>query len=164
MVFLTTGISNAITTNPSQDFQNNRRQAVEKILNTEKPETETSEATTVKTVENTEDEITIIISNIDYKGKPEYVELENIGTTDISLKNWRLLSVKGDQDYYFEDIIIKAGEQIRVYSGKNAVGPILWTTGNIHNNKGDAVELSDATMKLIASDGWGEYSEYRQIK
>jgi endonuclease YncB( thermonuclease family) len=47
--------------------------------------------------------------------KDEYVEIENVGTTDVDLTGWTLISERGHQDCPLLGII-KAGETMRIWS------------------------------------------------
>ncbi|MDR7855459.1 MBL fold metallo-hydrolase [Tissierella sp.] len=73
----------------------------------------------------------VIISDLDKVG--ETVTIKNDSSTDINLEGWRLLSVKGNQEYIFPDYILKANEIVIVTSGGKD-GNLTWGSENIWNN------------------------------
>jgi competence protein ComEC len=84
----------------------------------------------------------------------EIAFVKNIGTTDITMTDWKLVSVNGNQTYKFPDgFVLKAGQTVLVTSGPNAVeklpSKLLWTEKNIWNNSGDSAKLYDPFGKLI---------------
>ncbi|NLM75491.1 MAG: MBL fold metallo-hydrolase [Clostridiaceae bacterium] len=90
----------------------------------------------------------VIIEKVDLAG--EVVTLKNTSSRDVSLAGWKLVSVEGNQVYYFpDDCIIKGGSRLTIASG-NASGDIKWTKRNIWNNKGDTAELYDNNGKLVS--------------
>lgn len=101
----------------------------------------------------------VVISDLD-KGE-EYVEIENTGTEPVNLSRWRLLSERGDQWFWFpdDDVILGAGETIRVYSGPGAAdkaardGDLFWTEKHVWSNsrKDDARLLNQQAMPV---DEW----------
>ncbi len=92
------------------------------------------------------------IVSVDLRG--EVVSIENNGTESVDLTGWRLVSVKGDQTYYFPPgTTLAAGGTIQVVSGQDAaagVGVLVWTKNDIWNNNGDPAELYDAKERLIS--------------
>ncbi|NMA64672.1 MAG: MBL fold metallo-hydrolase [Clostridiaceae bacterium] len=90
----------------------------------------------------------VIIEKVDLAG--ELVTIKNSSSKNISLKGWRLVSVEGNQVYYFPDsCIIKGGSKMTIASGK-AEGDLKWTNKYIWNNKGDLAELYDSNGKLVS--------------
>ena len=98
----------------------------------------------------------IRIVTVSYSGKDEYVEIENIGTKTVNLKDWRLVSTSGNQQYTFGSVELKARGHITVHSGPDASG-LVWTRRYIHNNKGDGVVLYNSHEKQVSSFAWGDH-------
>ena len=115
------------------------------------PETYREQNNRIKT-----SDASVIISNVEYRGSDEYVELKNTGRTPVSLDGWRILSVRGEQVYHLSDFILQPGGTISIHSGKDAI-EIVWTYAYIHNNRGDAVSVFDSSGDLVDYFGWGEY-------
>ena len=53
--------------------------------------------------------------------RDEYVELQNIGDTDVDLSGWNLVSERGHQECYLSGLL-KAGETLRVWAGSSDKG------------------------------------------
>lgn len=85
----------------------------------------------------------------------ELAIIKNISDEAIDLTDYSLLSVVGDQEFVFPEIILKPGETVTVTSGKNARDDppryLLWTKKSIWNDKGDPAELYDADGELVAT-------------
>lgn len=91
----------------------------------------------------------VVIADVDLAG--EVVTLKNTSSANVDLTGWKLVSVAGNQTYYFPDgCIIKAGSTLTIASG-NASGDLKWTSASIWNNKGDPAELYDNNGNLVAS-------------
>lgn len=92
----------------------------------------------------TEEEIyyDVIISKLDKFG--ELVTIQNNSSEDIDLYGWKLLSVRGNQEYIFPDYILKANGIVTVTSGE-IEGDLKWGSVNIWNNtQSDPAILFDA--------------------
>jgi len=84
----------------------------------------------------------VIISGLDKVG--ELVTIENNSLEDIDLFGWRLLSVKGNQEYIFPEYTLKAKGIVTVTSGE-LEGNLKWGSINIWNNtSSDPAILFDA--------------------
>ena len=84
----------------------------------------------------------------------EVVTLKNTGTKDIEMTDWKLISVVGDQAFYFPNgYLFKAGASVQITSSKNAVhnppSQLEWTKSNIWNNNGDPAKLYNDKGELI---------------
>lgn len=74
----------------------------------------------------------VIISHLDKIG--ETVTLRNDSDGDINLEGWKILSVRGNQEYIFSNYILKANGTVVVSSGDNK-GDLSWGSTNIWNNQ-----------------------------
>lgn len=93
----------------------------------------------------------INISSKDLRG--EIVGITNSGGTTVSLKDWQLVSVAGNQTFKFPNISLLAGETIYVTSGpeaKEGSGYLKWTTGQMWRNDGDAATLLNSKGELVS--------------
>lgn len=82
----------------------------------------------------------------------EVVAIKNMGTTNVAMAGWKLVSVQGSQTYTFPTYTLKAGATIKVTSGPNAIANsynLKWTTANIWLNSGDPAKLYDSKGALI---------------
>jgi len=106
----------------------------------------------ISTTKISNNKLPLTISNLNLKD--EIVLITNNGSEDINISNWKLLSLRGKQEFIFpQGTIIKAGESLKVVSGRNASkgkGQIIWTKSYIWNNNGDAAQLYDLKGNLIA--------------
>lgn len=98
----------------------------------------------------------VVIKSIDLKN--EVVVIENKGTTDIDMSGWKLVSIKGNQTFYFPNgFILKAGMQVRIWSGKNAIDnpptDLKWTGAYIWNNEGDPGVIYDDRGNIVSQYG-----------
>lgn len=94
------------------------------------------------------EESSVVIRNVDKKG--ETVTIENVGTVDLELTGWKLVSVTGRQTYIFPAYLLKAKGTVTVASG-SAEGDLKWTTDFVWNNTtSDPAELYDTEGKLIS--------------
>lgn len=73
----------------------------------------------------------VVISDLDKVG--ETVTIQNDSSTDINLEGWRILSVRGNQEYILPNYILKANEIVVVTSGAKK-GNLTWGSENIWNN------------------------------
>src|SRR5690606_19133301 len=84
----------------------------------------------------------------------DIVTIKNIDSKDIKMDGWKLVSVEGNQTFYFPTgYVLKKGATVKIVSGRNAKhnppSQLLWTTGNIWNNSGDSAVLYDPQGKVI---------------
>jgi beta-lactamase superfamily II metal-dependent hydrolase len=97
----------------------------------------------------------VVITGIDREG--EIVAISNAGTRPVDLSGWRLVSVAGDQMYYFPPgTQLAARGKIQVVSGPNAAPGLLklvWKRTDIWNNTGDPGVLYDSTGKRVSQYG-----------
>ena len=93
------------------------------------------------------------IINVDLE--KEIVKMKNKSSKKIDISNWRLLSVKGEQEFYFpEGTVVKPGEIIKVASGRNAEKDsetIFWTGAYIWNNNGDSAKLFNSNNETVST-------------
>lgn len=94
------------------------------------------------------DKSKIEISNLDKV--EELVTLTNNSLADINMTGWYLISLKGEQTFYFPDnYIFEAGCTITIASG-DAIGDLKWSNGNIWNNSDpDSAVLFDNNDEMI---------------
>lgn len=93
--------------------------------------------------------INIQITSLDLSG--ETVTIKNYSNRNQNMTGWKLVSVDGNQTYYFPtNYILSAGSTITIASGK-ATGDLKWTTAYIWNNNGDKAELYNSVSTLISS-------------
>jgi hypothetical protein len=86
----------------------------------------------------------------------EKVVIKNTGSSDVNMTGWKILSVQGNQVFYFPtNFILKHGETVTIMSGKNAYNAppkvLKWTTSNIWNNDGDEARLIDPNGKVVST-------------
>lgn len=91
---------------------------------------------------------TLRITALQYRGEDEYVEITNQGPRSQDLYGWHILSVVGEQEFYFPwGITLQVGGKVRVHSGDDAVNQppsdLKWQTANVWNDNGDPAELYD---------------------
>lgn len=86
--------------------------------------------------------------------RQELVVIQNTGHTPVNLSGWKLISIKGNDEFVFpENFILKCGDIIKIVSGPEAVegaDTLLWTTKNVWNNSGDPGVLFDAKGQEIS--------------
>lgn len=85
----------------------------------------------------------------------ETAQITNTGDVAVDLRNWTLVSVRGNQQLKFANSLVLApGASVVVTSGPNAhataAGFVRWSTSNIWNNDDDDAELYDADGHLVA--------------
>lgn len=95
----------------------------------------------------------IIIESVDLVD--EIVVIKNNGKKEINLTGWKLLSIKGEQEFIFpEGTKLIPGDYIKIVSGAKAVAnddkTIVWTKSYIWNNSGDPAELYDSNNNLVS--------------
>jgi len=77
------------------------------------------------------------------------VYIKNTSTDNVNLKGWKILSVKGNQEYIFPEYVLKAGETVKVYA-KSGAGDLKWADGYIWNNGGDPGQLIDINGNIVS--------------
>lgn len=97
------------------------------------------------------------ITALQYSGSDEYVEITNHGPGPQTMTGWKIVSVEGNQTYYFPSgYTLTAGSWVRVHSGPSATdnppAHLLWTKGYIWNNDGDEAQLYNSQGQLV--DNW----------
>ncbi len=100
--------------------------------------------------------IPLTIVRIEYSGKDEYVQIQNVSNQQINLKGWKIASMPMDkQIFVFHSIILQPGESVYVHSGPNAGANkmpginIVWTKKYIWEDSGDACALIDASGNVV---------------
>jgi hypothetical protein len=86
----------------------------------------------------------------------EKATITNVGTSNINLKDWTLVSINGNQRFAFEnDLVLAPGTQVTVTTGPHAQNTtpdfIRWTTNRVWNNSGDPGELRDSDGNVRAT-------------
>ncbi|MBM7855595.1 beta-lactamase superfamily II metal-dependent hydrolase [Desulfohalotomaculum tongense] len=101
---------------------------------------------------------TVKITGIDLK--KEIVTLSNTGRKAVDLSGWKLVSVKGNQEFNFPPgTVIPPGGVLKIISGtKNQPGSnaLLWTGSSVWNNSGDPGVLYDDQGKPVSRYDNGE--------
>jgi len=87
-------------------------------------------------------------------GRDEYVEVSNYDVASQDMSDWRIVSVVGDQSYWFPvGYVLGAGLYVRVHSGPDAYNDppvdLRWTTGYVWNNGGDEAVLYDDKGSVV---------------
>ena len=87
-------------------------------------------------------------------GRDEYVEVFNYGAGSQIMSGWRIVSVVGDQTFWFpEGYVLGVGWYVRVHSGPDAYNDppvdLRWTTGYVWNNGGDEAVLYDHQGRVV---------------
>lgn len=86
----------------------------------------------------------------------EYVVIRNSGSSEVSLKGWRLVDEAGHY-YYFPDVVVPPGGEIRVHtgSGVDTSTDLYWGWSSpIWNNDHDTAYLYNAGGGLVDSYSW----------
>lgn len=112
---------------------------------------ETSEANTEKTSEVVPLTPAIEITSKDLVG--EIVGIKNNGQQAVSLKDWQLISIEGNQVFNFPNLSLQPGKTIYITSGANAregQNYLKWTTKQIWLNEGDAAQLRNEKGELLS--------------
>ncbi|KXS45492.1 MAG: beta-lactamase domain-containing protein [Candidatus Frackibacter sp. T328-2] len=99
----------------------------------------------------------ITITNVDLS--KEIVILKNNSDQTIDLSGWKLVSIKGHQQFYLPPgTSVSPGNNLKIASGRQASsGPnsIIWTKAYIWNNDGDSATLYGLTGRKIShKKGW----------
>ncbi|WP_169907659.1 S-layer homology domain-containing protein [Priestia abyssalis] len=84
----------------------------------------------------------------------ETAMIKNIGTVNVDMTGWKLVSVEGNQTYEFPSgYVLKAGAIVYVTSGRNAKNQppayLKWTGSYMWNDKGDPAKLINAEGKVV---------------
>ncbi len=95
----------------------------------------------------------VAITDIDLQG--EVVTIKNDSGWTVDMSGWYLVSVTGNQTYYFPDgFSLSPGGTVYVTSGKGAVDQypthLKWTGSYIWNNEGDPGKLYNSSGQLVA--------------
>lgn len=91
------------------------------------------------------------IVNIDLEA--EVVVIQNRNNTDVDMTGWKIVSIKGNQEFYFpRGYILKAGEAVTVASGESK-GDLRWSEKPVYiwSNDGDKGELYDSRGNLVSN-------------
>jgi beta-lactamase superfamily II metal-dependent hydrolase len=97
--------------------------------------------------DKSEANIGIEIIDIDKKG--ELVTIKNTSSSTINLKGWKLISLKGNQQFIFPEYNLASGGILTVSSG-DLEGDLEWGSINIWNNtESDPGELYDNNGNLV---------------
>lgn len=91
------------------------------------------------------------IERVDLVG--EEVVLVNDGLQAVDVSGWVLVSVAGNQRFWFPSgTLLEPGKRLVIRSGPKASGgsgALVWTTQYIWNNQGDPAELRDSQGRLV---------------
>ncbi|NLY45742.1 MAG: MBL fold metallo-hydrolase [Tissierella sp.] len=93
----------------------------------------------------------IVISELDKIA--EFVTIKNNGDEDVDISGWKLVSVRGNQEFIFPSYILRAGSSIDVggYDSRDLVDFIWESGGGIwSNSQSDPAELYDNNGNLIS--------------
>lgn len=101
-----------------------------------------------------EAKIDLVSVNLDM----EVVTIKNIGSTDVNMTGWKVVSVEGNQTYEFPSgYVLKAGATVYLTSGANAKSQppthLKWTGSYIWNNDGDPAKLINTDGGLVEQIG-----------
>ncbi|KGA83386.1 competence protein [Lysinibacillus fusiformis] len=83
----------------------------------------------------------------------EIVGIKNNGQQAVSLNNWQLISLEGNQVFNFPNLSLQPGKIIYVTSGANARegdNYLKWTTKQIWLNDGDVAQLRNEKGELVS--------------
>jgi len=83
----------------------------------------------------------------------EIVGIKNNGQQAVSLNNWQLISLEGNQVFNFPNLSLQPGKIMYVTSGANARegdNYLKWTTKQIWLNDGDAAQLRNEKGELVS--------------
>ncbi|MFJ7668157.1 MBL fold metallo-hydrolase [Lysinibacillus sp. NPDC097195] len=83
----------------------------------------------------------------------EVVAIKNNGPDTVSLKDWQLVSIEGNQVFNFPNVMLQPGKTIYVTSGTNAregQNYLKWTTRQIWLNDGDSAQLLNAKGAVVS--------------
>lgn len=82
----------------------------------------------------------------------EYIVIKNKSDESVNISGWRILSVKGEQDFVFPTYVLEAGGSVVVGdSDKNEHVKLHWLEGRgvWNNSESDPAELYDAEGELM---------------
>jgi len=82
----------------------------------------------------------------------EWVEISNLGSSDVSLAGWTLEDAQ-NHSYAFLDFDLKAGAKakIRTGIGNDTSEDLFWNRGSsIWNNDGDVATLKDSSGNIVS--------------
>jgi len=83
----------------------------------------------------------------------EIVGIKNNSNEAVSLKDWQLISIEGNQVFNFPNVTLQPGKTIYVTSGSNARDAqnyLKWTKKQIWLNDGDAAQLRNAKGAIVS--------------
>ncbi|MFJ5767910.1 MBL fold metallo-hydrolase [Lysinibacillus sp. NPDC093210] len=83
----------------------------------------------------------------------EIVAIKNNGQDTVSLKDWQLVSIEGNQVFNFPNVSLQPGKTIYVTSGTTAregQNYLKWTTRQIWLNDGDRAQLLNAKGEVVS--------------
>ena len=83
----------------------------------------------------------------------ELVKIKNNSNEAVNLNGWQLISVEGDQVFYFPNITLQSGEMISISSGPDAKESntiLKWTNKQIWLNTGDAAKLVNSKGEIVS--------------
>jgi hypothetical protein len=84
--------------------------------------------------------------------KLEYIILKNISDKSVNLDGWKILSVRGEQSFIFEDFTLASGETVKVGDfARNEGIDFHWLDGRgtWNNTKSDPAELYNSNNQLV---------------
>lgn len=92
---------------------------------------------------------------IEVDKQAELVTITNTTNEIISMKGWKLISVRGNQTYPFEHYVLDAQQKVVITSADQAISSdfdlLQWGAANIWNNKeSDPAELYNEYNELVA--------------
>ena len=82
----------------------------------------------------------------------EWVEISNLGTSDVSLAGWTLEDAQ-NHTYKFPDFSLTASGVVKIRTGigNDTSEDLFWNRGSsIWNNGGDVATLKDASGKMVS--------------
>ncbi len=91
------------------------------------------------------------ISDLDKKG--ELLTIKSIWDKDTDMTGWKLVSVRGNQEFIFPSYILKAGTSVTVGGfDSRDISDFLWEEGNgiWSNSDSDPAELYDGSGNLVS--------------
>jgi len=97
------------------------------------------------------------ITQLQYSGSDEYVQITNNGPSAQTMTGWKIESVVGPQWYYFPDeYTLAVSAYVRIHSGPDAIDnpptDLRWATAYYWRDAGDEARLYDALDQLV--DSW----------
>ncbi len=82
----------------------------------------------------------------------EWVEISNLGTSDVSMTGWTLEDEENNT-YSFPDVSLAAGASVKVHSGAgtDTAEDLFWNSSSpVWNNDGDTATLKDAAGNVVS--------------